>query len=178
MPARRPVASSSISTPDRPNPVPSTVRLPPFLPTSRGRRSKNWPHHQSLTHERSHYRWIERAWRGGLPLYVNLMVENRVLCEVYPYKQNPCHDRQRAAQDQADPLAALQDYIEAQGGAPGKGWYRIVRNPFQTRRVINQGKLAVVMGMEVSEPFDCRLQFDMPTWASKPGALRRHVGLK
>ena len=58
----------------------------------------------------------------------------------------------------------LEDYIDAQWGGPGKGWYRIVETPEEARAVINDGKLAVIKGMEVSEPFDCRLMQpgDMP----------------
>ena len=37
-----------------------------------------------LTHEQSYYKWLERSWRGGPRIFVNLLVENRVLCEVYP----------------------------------------------------------------------------------------------
>ena len=47
-------------------------------------------------------------------------------------------------------MRAMQDYIDAQYGGPGRGWYRIVTDPFEARKVINQGKLAVVMGMETS----------------------------
>ncbi len=49
----------------------------------------------------------------------------------------------------------LEDYIDAQAGGPGKGFFRIVETPFQARKAINKGKLAVIKGMEVSEPFDC-----------------------
>ena len=49
----------------------------------------------------------------------------------------------------------LQDYIDAQSGGPGKGFFRIVTSPFQARRVIADGKLAVVLGIEVSELFNC-----------------------
>ena len=49
----------------------------------------------------------------------------------------------------------MQDYIDAQFGGPGKGFYRIVTNPFQARKVINAGKMAVVMGIETSVPFGC-----------------------
>jgi microsomal dipeptidase-like Zn-dependent dipeptidase len=122
---------------------------------------KDWPHPQSLTHEQSYYKWLERAWRGGLRLYVNLMVENRVLCEVYPFKQNNCNEMQSVLL-QIQRIKEMQDYIDAQSGGPGKGFFRIVENPFQARRVINGGKLAVVMGMEVSEPFGCRLQNRLP----------------
>ncbi len=53
-------------------------------------------------------------------------------------------------QIQSRDLYALQNYIDAQSGGPGKGWFRIVTDPFQARKVINQGKLAVVEGIEVS----------------------------
>jgi microsomal dipeptidase-like Zn-dependent dipeptidase len=122
----------------------------------------DWPHPDSLTHESLYYRWLERAWRGGLRIFVNLFVENRVLCEVYPLKQNSCNEMDSVLL-QAKRIRELQDYIDAQSGGPGKGWFRIVRNPFQARRVINKGKLAVIQGMEVSEPFNCRLNF--PTGA-------------
>ena len=63
---------------------------------------------------------------------------------------------------QAKRLRELQDYVDAQSGGPGKGWFRIVTTPFEARRVINQGKLAVVMGIEVSKLFDCGVQDGQP----------------
>src|ERR1039457_5009212 len=60
-----------------------------------------------------------------------------------------------SVQIQSRDLFALQDYIDAQSGGPGKGWFRIVTDPFQARRVINEGKLAVIEGIEVSRIFGC-----------------------
>jgi microsomal dipeptidase-like Zn-dependent dipeptidase len=124
-----------------------------------------WPHHQQLTHEQSYYKWIERAWRGGLRIFVNLMVENRVLCELYPLTP-PTHscDEMDSVRLQVQRARELERYIDAQSGGPGEGFYRIVESPGEARRVINEGKLAVVLGMEVSEPFGCRLMQpgDMP----------------
>ena len=114
-----------------------------------------WPDPKSLTHEQSYYKWLERAWRGGMRLYVNLMVENRVLCELYPLKQNDC-DEMESVLLQIERIHELEDYIDAQNGGPGEGWFRIVDDPFEAREVINEGKMAVVQGMEVSEPFGCR----------------------
>ena len=51
-----------------------------------------WPRHESLTHEGTYWKWIERAWRGGLRIMVNDLVENRALCEIYPLKQNDCNE--------------------------------------------------------------------------------------
>jgi microsomal dipeptidase-like Zn-dependent dipeptidase len=113
-----------------------------------------WPRSESLTHEGSYWKWIERAWRGGLRIMVNDLVENRALCELYPLKQNSC-DEMASARRQAADMEDLQDYIDAQSGGPGKGWLRIVRGPGEARRVINAGKLAMVLGMETSELFGC-----------------------
>ena len=123
---------------------------------------KDWPHQKSLTHEQSYWRWLERAWRGGMRVYVNLFVENRILCEVYPLKQNDCNEMESVLK-QAQDIREMQDYIDAQAGGPGEGFFRIVRTPYEARKVINQGKLAVIQGMEVSEPFDCGLNNGFPT---------------
>ena len=118
---------------------------------------KDWPHHASLTHEQTYYKWVERSWRAGLRLFVNLLVDNEVLCTAYPLKQNSCNEMD-GVRLQAKRLRELQDYVDAQNGGPGKGWFRIVTTPAQARRVINEGKLAVVMGIEVSKLFDCGVQ--------------------
>jgi hypothetical protein len=122
---------------------------------------KDWPNHDSLTHEQTYYKWVERAYMGGLRVFVNLFVENRALCELYPLKQNNC-DEMASVRLQNRDLDALQDYIDAQNGGPGRGWFRIVSDPFQARRVIADGKLAVIKGIEVSEPFGCRSYNDQP----------------
>ncbi len=122
---------------------------------------KDWPHYKSLTHEQSYWRWLERAWRGGLRVYVNLFVENRGLCEIYPLKQNSCNEMDSVLL-QAKRIRQMERYIDAQAGGPGEGFFQIVRNPYEARRVINQGKLAVVQGMEVSEPFGCKLVNKVP----------------
>src|SRR3954465_675967 len=59
-------------------------------------------------------------------------------------------------------IRELQDYVDAQAGGPGKGFFQIVTDPYQAREVINQGRMAVVLEIEVSEPFDC-MGWDQPT---------------
>ena len=131
----------------------------------------DWPAPGSLTHEGTYYRWLERSWRGGQRLFVNLLVENNQLCRLYPFgpggspQKNSCDDMD-SVRLQAERMYQLQDYVDAQWGGPGRGWYRIVKNPWQARRVINAGKMAVVMGIETSVPFGCtftqRLGEDVP----------------
>ena len=122
---------------------------------------KDWPAPNSLTHEGTYYRWLERAWRGGQRIFVNLLVENNQLCMIYPLKRNSCDDMD-SVRLQARDMYKMQDYIDAQFGGPGKGFYRIVRSPFEARKVINQGKMAVVMGIETSVPFGCTMKLDIP----------------
>jgi microsomal dipeptidase-like Zn-dependent dipeptidase len=126
---------------------------------------KDWPAPESLTHEGTYYRWLERAWRGGQRIFVNLLVENNKLCQLYPLKKSAeyakCDDMTTVRREAAD-MYAMQDYIDAQYGGPGRGFYRIVTNPYEARKVINAGKLAVVMGMETSVPFGCTMKLDVP----------------
>ena len=114
-----------------------------------------WPNVDSLTHEGTYWRWIERSWRGGLRLMVTQLVDNRALCAICPDNDGTeCSDMANV-RDQAAELRALEDYIDAQFGGPGKGFFRIVETPDEARAVINDGNLAVVMGVEVSEVLDC-----------------------
>ena len=59
---------------------------------------------------------------------MNLLVENGVLCELYPLKRNSC-DEMESVRLQARRIRELEDYIDAQNGGPGKGWFRIVTDP-------------------------------------------------
>jgi microsomal dipeptidase-like Zn-dependent dipeptidase len=120
-----------------------------------------WPHHKTYTHEQVYWKWVERAWRGGLRLYVNLLTDNGVLCEVYPLKKTTC-DEMDNIRLQLRNMHAMVDYVDAQYGGPGKGFLRIVRDPFEARRAINDGKLAVVLGIETSRTFNCRETNDVP----------------
>ncbi len=120
-----------------------------------------WPQYDSLTHEASYWKWLERAWKAGLRSYVNLFVENEQLCKVVAYRSNPCDDME-SVRLQRKRIFELQDYIDAQYGGPGKGFFRIVTDPFQARRVANDGKLAVVLGIEVSRLFGCGINNGIP----------------
>src|SRR5436305_10670246 len=115
---------------------------------------KDWPGPTKLSYEGTYYTGIKRAWLAGLRLVVTDLVDNEALCSIIPMRRNPCNDM-ASVHIQSRDLYALQDYVDAQSGGPGKGWFRVVTNPFQARRVINQGKLAVVEGIEVSRIFGC-----------------------
>jgi microsomal dipeptidase-like Zn-dependent dipeptidase len=115
----------------------------------------DWPQHNTLLHEASYYRGIERSWRAGQRVLNALFVANRVLCELFPYRDTSC-DEMDQIRVQAKYLYSMQDYIDAQNGGAGKGWFRIAKTPAQVRSIAAQGKLAVTVGIENSELFGCR----------------------
>ncbi len=113
-----------------------------------------WPRHDSLQHHQSYYRWIERAHLAGLKILVNHFTGNEVLCQINPQKQNAC-DFEENWRLQAQRVFEMQDYIDAQHGGPGEGWFRVVETPADARKVIAEGKMAVVLGIEISKIFNC-----------------------
>ncbi|QGV77187.1 discoidin domain-containing protein [Streptomyces ficellus] len=121
---------------------------------------KDWPAHDSLTHQQNYYAWIERAWRGGQRVLVNDLVTNGVICSVYFFKDRGC-DEMTSIRLQARKTYEMQAYVDRMYGGPGKGWFRVVTDSAQARQVIEQGKMAVVLGVETSEPFGCKQILDV-----------------
>lgn len=120
----------------------------------------DWPAHDSQTHQQNYYAWIERAWRGGQRVLVNHLVTNGVICSVYFFKDRSC-DEMTSIRLQAAKTYEMQDYIDQMYGGAGRGWFRVVTDSDQAREVIQQGKLAVILGVETSEPFGCKQILDI-----------------
>lgn len=113
-----------------------------------------WPRSDSLQHHQTYYRWIERAHLAGLKVMVNHLVHNEVLCQINPQKKNEC-DSMASIELQARRMKDMQDYIDAQHGGPGLGWFQLVTDPAQARQVISEGKMAVILGVETSQVLNC-----------------------
>lgn len=121
-----------------------------------------WPNAPtSSTHQTQYYKWIERAYLAGLRLVVQHATSNEIICHLLvgggmQSVRYDCNDMVAIDRQLAE-ARKLERYIDAQSGGPGKGWFRIVESPQQARSVINQGKMAVLLGIEVSNLFDCYL---------------------
>lgn len=120
----------------------------------------DWPSaHFSSTHQVQYYRWLQRAYMGGLRLIVQHATTNQAICElmvganIQPVRYS-CNDMVAVERSIAETYA-LERYIDAQEGGPGQGWFRIVTTPAGARDVIGQGKMAVILGIETSNLFDC-----------------------
>lgn len=120
-----------------------------------------WPAHNTQLHEQAYYTGIERAWKAGQRVLNNHLVGNRVLCEVLIGSPYSC-DEMDQLRRQVDFLNQMEAHIDAENGGPGQGWFRIARSPEDVRRIAEQGKLAVTLGVETSEPFGCGEINDVP----------------
>ena len=122
----------------------------------------DWPNaRKRATHQTQYYRWLERAWLGGLRLVVQHATSNAVICNlvvgegIAPNRYD-CEDM-TAVDRILDETRAMERYIDALHGGEGNGWFRIVESPAEARSVIEDGKLAVVLGIETSDLFECTL---------------------
>ena len=145
-----------------------------------------WPRWTSTTHQQVYYKWLERAVRGGLRLMSLLAVTNEALCKSSKHLRTTNCDNSMLPPSELSTLDAFDErfrvkpefaanppalppierqlqaayefetYLDAQSGGAGQGWFRIVRTPAEARQVIAAGKLAVVLGIEVDNPFGCK----------------------
>lgn len=113
-----------------------------------------WPTHDTNTHQQVYYRSLERMWMAGQRVATAMLIEDEPLCEIEPLKAHSCDEDDTIALE-AERMRELEAYVDAQSGGPGKGWLRLVTDPVQARRVVEQGKLAVLLGVESSNPFGC-----------------------
>ncbi len=122
----------------------------------------DWPNAWgSPTHQVQYHRWIERAYRAGLRLIVQHATTNSVLCELIAGihaqpKRYSCNDMVAVEREIAE-ARNLERYLDAQAGGPGRGWLHIVTTPAEARATIAAGRLAMVLGIETSNLFDCFL---------------------
>ncbi len=141
----------------------ATGRLPEFNHFTAGYPDfTTWPSApDSSTHQVQYYKWLERAYLGGLRLVVQHAVNNQIICDllgrggIQPIRYG-CNDMV-AVDRQLVEVYRMQDYIDAQEGGPGRGWFRVVTSPAAAREVIQAGKMAVVLGIETSNLFNCFL---------------------
>jgi microsomal dipeptidase-like Zn-dependent dipeptidase len=106
-----------------------------------------WPRFTTLVHQQAYIDWIYRAYQGGLRLITCLAVNNELLAT----KTSPdgANDDRHAIQVQVAAMKEMADFVNAQAGGPGKGWLQIVYSAGEARKVIEENRLAVILGVEV-----------------------------
>ena len=130
-----------------------TVGWPTFI---------DWPARDSMLHQQMYYKFVERSYKAGQRLMVLHGTSIEALCDVAKKsggdKTSDCTDM-GVGMKQVAYAHDIQDYIDAQHGGPGKGWFRIARDPVEAEAFIRAGKMAVVPGLEFSNIFKCNVTY-------------------
>lgn len=114
---------------------------------------ENWPHHQSVTHQQMHINWIRRAWEGGLRLMIASTVDNQFIAALWDQFRRIGLLTGSFDSDAANPLdfeSAKEQIKFIQFLASlNHTWMEVVLSPDDARRVIGEGKLAIILGIEM-----------------------------
>jgi hypothetical protein len=128
----------------------------------------DWPQRDSQLHQQMYYKWVERVYKAGLRTMVVHGTNIEALCDVAKKTGNDKDTDLQADTDCTDMgvgmkqvayLYDIEKYVDAQEGGPGKGWFRIVKDPTEARAVIAEGKMAVIPGLEFSNIFHCNVNY-------------------
>ena len=129
----------------------------------------SWPSRELATHQQAYEDWLYRSYQGGLRLTVMLAVNSedmfgrgendlgvlgavRVQPVLAPGRSG---NDMEALEHQVREAYRMQAHIDAKHGGPGRGWYRIVRDPEEAGEVIAGGRMAVILGTELQHLFNC-----------------------
>ena len=117
----------------------------------------DWPLWHSTIHQQSHVTWLHRAYQGGLRLMVADVTNSEALGWVMSTGAvKPFSSDGGAITRQVDRIKRF-----AQSNA---SWMEIAYTPAGARRIIQEGKLAVILGLEVDDLLDgCTSSSPPPT---------------
>lgn len=109
-----------------------------------------WPKASTTSHEQVYVDWLKRAWQGGLRL-MQLDVGNSAFsAEVFDEANFFLGgNREPSPPDDIDAVEHTLDAVDEFVAGEGQGWAEIARTPSDARRIVGQGKLALVLGVEV-----------------------------
>lgn len=137
-----------------------------------------WPQFYDVTHQKVYEDWLYRAVQGGLRLMVMFAVDSPKLCQSTRNDGRECENEMATIDRQINAAYRMQGYIDDKAGGPGQGWYRIVTTPAEARRVIQEGKLAVVLGIETAHLFSCDPEESPPSCYGTSGVrIYRNKGV-
>ncbi len=114
---------------------------------------KGWPRYSTLQHQQAYVDWLKRAWQGGLRLVHVDVGNSKLMADLYGgvmsgltvgSNWNPTDDGWATTAE----LNAMHAFVTL---PDVKDWVEIALNPVDARRIISQGKLAFVLGVEVDD---------------------------
>ncbi|MDQ1920274.1 membrane dipeptidase [Massilia pseudoviolaceinigra] len=110
---------------------------------------RNWPMWYSAIHQQMHWTWVERAYQGGVRLMVAAVGNSEVVSfAMVKEKHLPFSSDQDALALQ---IPAIKEFARLNAS-----WAQIAYTPQEARRIINSGKLAIVIGVELDHIMDSK----------------------
>jgi len=117
--------------------IPGTCPRPHF---------EHWPMWNAIAHQQMWQGWLQQAHQGGLRVMVVSLAESNFLCN------NTAFVTRRYGCDEMESIQRQASF--AQGFASRNGsWVGIATSPAEARALIAQGKLALVLSVEVTKLF-------------------------
>jgi microsomal dipeptidase-like Zn-dependent dipeptidase len=113
---------------------------------------QGWPHYSSTLHQQMYVDWLKRAWAGGVRVIHVDITNNHILGQVManiPWlveriQTNPNDDEWNIVNQ----VAAAKQFAQT---PEVRGWAEIALTAEDARRIVSQGKLALVLGIEVED---------------------------
>ena len=120
----------------------------PFIMGADPHEAKGWPEFidfprfNSKTHQQQHVEFLKRAWQGGMRLLCALAINNMYLPSLAmgPGSDGTPFDDETVLMKQIDEIKKMV--------SQNTDWMEIAFSPKDARRIILQGKMAVVLGIE------------------------------
>jgi microsomal dipeptidase-like Zn-dependent dipeptidase len=118
---------------------------------------EEWPTYSSMMHQQMYVDWLFRAYQYGLRLVVITATNSEVICNAAEHPL-PCND-EAVVEDQIKQIQEMADWVANNefGGdrSRPRPWLEIVKSSSDAKRVVQNNRLAVVIGVEVDNLFDC-----------------------
>jgi microsomal dipeptidase-like Zn-dependent dipeptidase len=109
-----------------------------------------WPHALSVMHQQMHVRWIHRAYQGGLRLMFASTTDNQTLTMLWNRGYNFAGDPVPAVDPAFDLRSARRQIAFIRSlAAQNSSWMEVVSTAADARRAIREGKLALVLSVEL-----------------------------
>lgn len=107
---------------------------------------EGWPRWDVIAHQQTWEGWIEQSWQDGLRLTVFSMVSNDWLCRALP-AGNVDRPQCNEMDDVLVQLQMAHDFVDAHE------WAEIALDAAHARQIASEGRLAIVLSVEVSHLF-------------------------
>ncbi len=109
-----------------------------------------WPHALSIMHQQMHVRWLHRAYQGGLRLMFASATDNQTLTMLWHRGYNFAGDPVPTVDPAFDLRSARRQMAFIRSlAAANSSWMEVVSTPAAARRAIREGKLALVLSVEL-----------------------------